>query len=475
MRQRLSIKARIGIWTVFTVVAVISLMSFVAYKIISKSLVDNITYTLEGSIKMVMDEFTEEEDTHSEALEEIGIFLAGLETSGRISYMIWFDEEPAVVKSQALTNWLSSNPDMLQRGFTLDTIHYNDVSFDNGNYILAYGKFNDIKTGPGHYVNIVLAGSKDHMEHELREIFELLILFDAGVALVFVIVTLLIIQWGMNPVAQLTAHMREITGDNIYNIRPDISESPSELRPFVSAWNQMLKRLSKSIKQQARFTADASHELRTPLAILKSTLQMARSKKRDSQYYEESIDSAMNDIDRLEHIVNQLLELSRLDNIEETAVKEDVDIEAMLQEIASNYEHIAIEKNITIATDLCSAIVDANAHLLRRMFANIIENAIKHGPSDNQVRISNKLKGDFVEITVHDAGGSIPSEESRNIFKRFYRIRNIKNTSNCGSGLGLSIALEIAEKHGGSIDMKSDQLSGTDFIILLPLNHCRDD
>lgn len=264
----------------------------------------------------------------------------------------------------------------------------------------------------------------------------------------------------MKPVARITTKMNDITGKNLNQLSSYITGSPAELRPFVRAWDQMIERLALAMEQQRRFTADASHELRTPLAIVKSTLQTARSRKRPSDTYESAIDQSLQDLERLEHLIEQLLVLAHLDDIESQSDWETIDLVRLVRDVCEQYLPFVERHRGSLKWQVCRAEVNGSDEQIRRLLANLIDNAIRYGPKGSEVSVSMHSLNGLVNVSVCDKGGNIPPQEQKHIFDRFYRIRKARGKASTGSGLGLALAQEIAQKHGGSITVQSNPKRG---------------
>jgi signal transduction histidine kinase len=243
-----------------------------------------------------------------------------------------------------------------------------------------------------------------------------------------------------------------------------------ELQPFQAALDDMLARLNAAMRQQEQFTADAAHELRTPLAIMKSTLQTLQMRPRTVAEYRESLDDALRDIDRMEQLVQQLLTLARLDSTNRTSDFTDVRLDVLLKSLADVFADRAERQGAHIAcTDHEGVRVRGDETELWQLFSNLLDNALRYGPSDGVVRISLQDGPDrWVTACVHDDGGGIPPEKLPRLFDRFYRVDSSRSQASGGSGLGLAIVREIVQRHHGEIEITSDPQSGTSVIVRLP-------
>ncbi len=244
-------------------------------------------------------------------------------------------------------------------------------------------------------------------------------------------------------------------------------ETHDEFGAWASSFNEMaealqekIDALSKAHQREKRFTSDVAHELRTPLTALIASTSMVRERLHrmdptTRSYMEQVIKQAT----RLRHLVEELLEISRLDAAQEHAEKEHVNLEQLLMSLISSRGW-----NARVNLEMEPVVVLTDGRRLERVFTNLIGNAIEHGNSHVWVRVAKDKAHTRVEVI--DDGPGIAAEHRPHIFKRFYKADPARSG---GSGLGLSIALENATLLGGTIDVDSSPARGTRFVVRLPL------
>jgi len=221
------------------------------------------------------------------------------------------------------------------------------------------------------------------------------------------------------------------------------------------------------------FVANVSHELRTPLTTIKSyaetLLEGALEEASIARQFTEVIN---NEADRMTRIVNDLLELSRLDNKEIRWKKEPLNIARVLKDVISKMEVNAVRKNqkltFNVVPDRNGFESFADRDKMEQVFQNILSNAIKYTPEGGRIDVDLDMKDDMIEVTITDTGIGIPEKDLPRIFERFYRVDKTRSREMGGTGLGLSIAKEIVEAHGGKIVIESRQGEGTKVSIFLP-------
>jgi heavy metal sensor kinase len=273
------------------------------------------------------------------------------------------------------------------------------------------------------------------------------------------------------PVVAMGAHARRIGATNLHERLPVLNAN-DELGQLATIFNDLLDRLDQSFERQRRFIADASHELRTPLAILRGEAEVAMSQQgRKAEDYLESLGILHEETSRLIKIVEDLFTLTRADSGQYRLSHEDVYLEELVADCAHSARTLAREKNIELSVDASSeCLVHGDQALLRRMILNLLDNAIKYTPEGGRVEIACRSTNSGFEIHVTDSGPGIPTELHARIFERFFRADPARSRSGRegGAGLGLSIALWIAQAHSGRLELVRSDATGSHFAVYLP-------
>lgn len=247
----------------------------------------------------------------------------------------------------------------------------------------------------------------------------------------------------------------------------DFEGVPSEIEPLVSELNNLFMRLQDAFEREKRFTADAAHELRTPLAALNTFTQIALRAKTPEER-KEALLKVLSGVNRGTHVVQQLLTLSRM--VPEATINEPalMDLSKEATEIAAQLAPEAIAKNIDlelISTDEPPMII-GNSTAIGILIRNLVDNAIRYSPPESQISIMIEKNSEQVILRVVDNGPGIPEELRERVFERFFRVIGNQAT---GSGLGLSIVLQIARLHHATIELKTPANGkGLDFQIHFP-------
>ncbi len=230
--------------------------------------------------------------------------------------------------------------------------------------------------------------------------------------------------------------------------------APQEVHTLVQALNDLFARVASTLRRERQFTADAAHELRTPLAALKTHLQVARKRSQENST-RQSLDQALQGVDRATHSVEQLLLLARADSQQAKAlVDAKVDLGALVSDAVSVMSQQAVERDIDLGVDGPGSVnVVGDATALQVMLRNLVDNAVRYTPRGGTVTVSAGSNAGKAWLQVADDGPGVAAEERGKIFDRFHRGEAEQANDTTGSGLGLSIVQRIAQLHGATIEL----------------------
>jgi len=250
--------------------------------------------------------------------------------------------------------------------------------------------------------------------------------------------------------------------------RISVDGSQNELKDLASAINDMLNRISASYQSQLRFVSDASHELRTPISVIQGYVNLLdRWGKNDEKTMQESIDAIKSETESMKDLVEQLLFLARGDNDSIQLHKQDFDACDVVDEIVSETQ--MIDPNHDFEMDLNRpAYINADKQLFKQVVRILVDNSIKYTPGGEKIIIRVAGEESSVRVMVQDNGIGIAPEELADIFERFYRSDESRARKTGGSGLGLSIAKWIVERHGGHFEVLSRVDIGTRITVVIP-------
>ena len=285
----------------------------------------------------------------------------------------------------------------------------------------------------------------------------MIVLFTGAAGMLFARVAL-------KPVHGMIKTIRQISAENL-SLRIPATGAKDEIRELASMFNDMLSRLEGSFLSQKRFIQDASHELKTPLTILKGELEVALKKARSSQEYASILQSNLEETNRISKLVENLLTLAKFDNREIPLDISAVNLNRVLESLASDMAQVAGKKRINLALKLEPGlpVIKADAGQLRRAFLNILDNAVKYGEEGGTVTISSAGNAAGVLLVFSDSGRGIAPKDLPHVFERFYRADSSRSTE--GFGLGLAITKSILDAHGAAITVKSGPARGASFSV----------
>jgi two-component system OmpR family sensor kinase len=292
-----------------------------------------------------------------------------------------------------------------------------------------------------------------------------------GLALA-VLLAWLVSRWVARPVQRTAAAARAVAGgDYDQQIEPS---GPVEVQELAHAFNQMARQVKASQQAQQDFVANVSHDLKTPLtsiqgfsqAILDGTAADAEANRRAAEIIH-------SEAGRMRRMVDDLLLLARIDAGQVHLDWHQVALGELLASCVARLEPSATEGEIQLGLELPRGglpSMTGDPDRLMQLFSNLLDNALKHTPEGGQVTVTAKGGDGCVQVSVTDTGPGIPAEELPRIFERFYQVDKSRTRSDAeGVGLGLAIAQELAQAHGGRISVESEIGMGTRFLVTLPV------
>lgn len=280
-----------------------------------------------------------------------------------------------------------------------------------------------------------------------------------GIFLVWIVSSRLII-----PMKEIKDTADSIGTEGDLTQRIDYSSPFKEIDAMIQANNRMMDRLESLFHQQQQFTSDVSHELRTPTSIVSAECQYLKKYGKTIEDYTESLIVIERQNAKTNEIINQLLQLSRLDQGRIKEAFEYADLKDLTESICET-DTLHEEKNITIHCNLEQTSIEMNVSLMAIAIKNLINNAIKYSANSSiHIHLWTEETTVFWQITDHGCG--MNAETQKHIFDRFYRADKSRNTE--GFGLGLSLVQKITELHKGTITVQSKLEEGSVFTLILP-------
>jgi signal transduction histidine kinase len=265
---------------------------------------------------------------------------------------------------------------------------------------------------------------------------------------------------------------KEVNADPNSEARIKPLNRDDELAELASSINQMLDRMQSYIEQQKQFVGDVSHELRTPVAVIEGHLNMLeRWGKDDPQILDESIKASLQEADRMKHLIQEMLDLTRAEQIDVQYPYEITNVNEVVRRVVSDLAMVHPDFKIQLDEDDLpddTEIQMYHGHL-EQLLVILIDNGIKYSTDRKQINVSAGVTKKEVSIMVQDFGEGISPEDQKKIFNRFYRVDKARTREKGGNGLGLSIAQKLVDSYKGEISVESVEGQGSQFKMVFPV------
>ncbi len=310
--------------------------------------------------------------------------------------------------------------------------------------------------------------------------------------LVVVLLSLHQIRRYLRPIELLTSATRKV-GENDFTSRVEV-EGDDEFAELAESFNAMMDRIVEtmealktaqdelieardkalaSARTETQFLINVSHELRTPMTSILSFAEILKDYgQQDPEEREEFLDIIISEAQRLTRLVEDVLDLSKLQSGTQRFHVTRVDVKATLWDVVQATRTLGLEKEVTLELDVPEESLETagDRDRLKQVWTNLISNAVKFSFEKKKVEIFARRLGPFIEVGVRDQGPGIPEDQQEIIFQRFRQaVSDIITEKPRGTGLGLTISKDIVEKHGGSIRVESAPGKGATFFVRIPV------
>ena len=398
-------------------------------------------------------------------------------------------------------------------GTLLDVVHdeIDDVEFDGGFldldeldfyrhnvYVQAYSADGEFLGGAG---TNDFDGEEEFHNGEMRQVtidgspflvYDLLVQTDAGsvwlrgitsaendfsaarvitilalILLPVLVVIAAVVGWfiarhAFKPVRQITDTVDAINDGDDLTARIGLRRGRDEIHRLAATFDRMFDRLERSFDSEKRFASDASHELRTPVAIILAECEYARQNAQTVDDYRESLEVVERQGRRMSTLINQLLNITRMDQGTQVISREDADFSELADVVADETVR-ASGKALEVEKDIAPGVhANVDVGLMSRLVQNLVENACKYTPEGGRVRVSLAAAEGRLTLTVADNGIGIAKRDLPHIWERFWQADSSRGVDK-GSGLGLAMVKQIADAHGGALSVESEPGRGSTF------------
>lgn len=297
----------------------------------------------------------------------------------------------------------------------------------------------------------------------------IIVLSLAGSILAIIFISYLYSGRMLNPISKKIQKANAISVKNLHE-RLMVYDPEDEIGELAIAFNKMLDRLTTAFEAQKSFIDNASHEMRNPLTAIIGETEVTLEKERTQEEYKDSLKSIAHEADRLNNLVNNLLQLATISYRDVAFKRELVDVKQLLSETKNKFDYAFPENKVSLKFDepvnKKPIFINGNSHLLQTALLNIIDNASKFSFSNPvDVHIDSPVKG-TISIAVRDTGVGIPEDDIPKVTQPFHRAANVRNIR--GTGIGIPLTVKIIELHKGSFEIHSELNKGTEAKIILP-------
>jgi signal transduction histidine kinase len=298
----------------------------------------------------------------------------------------------------------------------------------------------------------LVVGRDTHDFNELREKIARRFALSFGATIALGLLSSLVLSGRMRRrVAAINKVMRQVEDGNLSQ-RLTVSEGGTELEELASHLNRMLDKLQRVVEDLRQVSNDIAHDLRTPLSRLRQNLELAQLKARDRVDYEAAIERAIAETDEVLATFSSLLRIAQIEAGARRANFTTVDLSALLENVYDAYAPVAEDNGQRLRSSIEAGIaVVGDRELLTQMFANLVENALRHTREGTEISIDLMREKGIVVASVADDGPGIPARMRQNVLKRFVRLDRSRVTP--GNGLGLSLVAAITELHEIALEL----------------------
>ncbi len=465
--DRLSIRLKITLWFSVALALVVGLTYFlilsVSRQVIQKTIRDNL-------IETVMDNVDEVE--YYASMEDV-------ENANDVDYYVqhgagfleidddFLDEVNEVYTSlceEDGTLIYGENPIMRE---TLDC-EFVDMQVQKLNVDGVLYYIYDYQLSPEGVEGLWLRGivSESQGEVQLGNISRMSLVILPSLLIIAIIGGYLIAGRVLRPIKDISRAAEEIREGDDLNKRIDVGEGRDELHALADQFNGMFERLEGSFNAQQQFVSDASHELRTPVSVILAQCELTLEEDREADEYVEALQTVQRQGKKMGRLIEDMLNLTRIKLSPERYEKLEMNLSELVENVCLDMALIR-DKGIELSCDAESNVMcEGNTELLTRLLNNLISNAYRYGNENGHIWVSLKAEEGKAVLSVRDDGIGIADEEQEKIFDRFYQADTSR--SGVGSGLGLSMAREIAEFHGWDVSVSSKIGEGSCFTVSIP-------
>ena len=303
------------------------------------------------------------------------------------------------------------------------------------------------------------------VQKEIETLWNIAIALSVLFLIFVVIVGYRIIKNAFKPVKQISDTALKIKRSKDFSNRIELEDSnDDEIHKMASTFNEMLDTVEEVFIHEKQFSSDVSHELRTPITVILAQSDYALQYSDTLEETKESLEVINRHAKRMTNLINQIMELSKLERQKEIE-KEKINLSNIVLQLLEDYKPLLESKNLNLIYNVEKDLrIQGNKIMLERVFLNILMNAVKF--TKTNIEVSLIREGKTAVLKIRDDGIGISEENKKFIWERFFQVNDSRNKEeNKGSGLGLSMVKKIVDLHSATIDLESELEQGTCFTI----------
>ena len=303
------------------------------------------------------------------------------------------------------------------------------------------------------------------VQKEIETLWNIAIALSVLFLIFVVIVGYRIIKNAFKPVKQISDTALKIKRSKDFSNRIELEDSnDDEIHKMASTFNEMLDTVEEVFIHEKQFSSDVSHELRTPITVILAQSDYALQYSDTFEEAKESLEVINRHAKRMTNLINQIMELSKLERQKEIE-KEKINLSNIVLQLLEDYKPLLESKNLNLVYNVEKDLrIQGNKIMLERVFLNILMNAVKFTKTNIEISLTREDKTAVLKI--RDDGIGISEENKKFIWERFFQVNDSRNKEeNKGSGLGLSMVKKIVDLHSATIDLESELEQGTCFTI----------
>ena len=455
--QQFSFKNRIAFHYIITTALLIFVVFFAIYSIVRFSVYNHVNNDINKEVQNHLNEIQingnsyvllhleEWKEREHNTVDVNPVFVQFLGSNKEV-----IEKSPNLKNEQLNFNTKSETNSLFDTKLSTIKIRQIQVEIVSNNKIVGY---------------LMIAMSLEYATLILQNLLEILVIAYPLILLILFLIARFIAGRSIRPINTIIETSNRITTNNLSS-RIALPQTKDELFVLSQTINNLLNRIETTVEREKKFTSDASHELRTPLTVIKGTLEVLVRKPRTEEEYHEKISYCVAEVDRLNHLVDQLLLLARYENQKQSVNIDKINLNAVVAEVISRFSHELESKKIeVILPKRTDFFYNTDRYLISIIFSNLLSNAIKYSNLGGSITITFVQRESVLECHISDTGIGIPAEDLQLIFNQFYRSKSSDHPEIKGTGLGLSIVNRLSEILHINVDLQSNEGHGTTVIL----------